>query len=87
MADGLFGLVVRVGEQSFRVKNPVHLVLYFRYLRFMPGGCVVYRTCPCSPSVVGPTMLNYQRYTDRPSRAREGINIMQGRYRLEVSDS
>ena len=74
----------RVGEASFRVKRNVHLVLYFRYLRFLPGGELVYRTCPHFPAAVAPTMANYERYVDRPANQREGVNLMKGRYRLDV---
>lgn len=43
---------LRAGITEWRVKNPVHLVAYFRYLRFYPGGRFLYRTSPEKPSKV-----------------------------------
>jgi len=85
--DGLYisrNTYLRVGEQSFRVKNPVHLVLYFRFMRFFPNGTLIYRTSPQSPVTVMPTMLNYQRYLTHKFNY-DGINISHGRYLLEPS--
>uniref|UniRef100_A0A061QUB9 F-box protein 9 n=1 Tax=Tetraselmis sp. GSL018 TaxID=582737 RepID=A0A061QUB9_9CHLO len=84
--DGIYvsrNTYLRVGEQSLYVKNPVHLVLYFRYLRFLPGGSLVYRTCPHVPSAAAPSMLNFARHVSRKGFSRDGVNIMEGRYRLE----
>lgn len=65
------------------MKNPVHLVLYFRFMRFFPNGTLIYRTSPQSPVTVMPTMLNYQRYLTHKFNY-DGINISHGRYLLEV---
>lgn len=85
--DGMYisrNTYLRVGEQGFRVKNPVHLVLYFRFMRFFPNGTLIYRTSPQFPIAVMPTMMNYQRYLTGKFN-HDGINISHGRYLLEPS--
>ena len=37
---------IRTGITEWRIKNPVHMVCYFRYLRFLPDGRFLYRTSP-----------------------------------------
>lgn len=47
--DGVFvsrNTYVRTGVSEWRREKPVHLCVYFRYLRFLPGGKFVYRTSP-----------------------------------------
>lgn len=47
--DGLFvsrNTYIRTGITEWRIKNPVHMVCYFRYLRFLPDGRFLYRTSP-----------------------------------------
>ena len=47
--DGVYvsrNTYIRTGITEWRVKNPVHLVCYYRYLRFFPTGDFAYRTCP-----------------------------------------
>ncbi len=53
--DGVYvsrNTYIRTGLTEWRVKNPVHLVCYYRYLRFLPDGTLLYRTSPEIPSKV-----------------------------------
>ena len=54
--DGLYvsrNTYIHVGVTEWKIKNPVHLVAYFRYLRFFPNGSLLSRTSP----EVRPTLL------------------------------
>lgn len=42
------------GIVEWRVRNACHLVAYYRYYRFLPGGTLLYRT---SPEVTPPDWL------------------------------
>ena len=47
--DGLYvsrNTYIRTGLTEWRIKNPVHLVTYFRYLHFFPDGTFTTRTSP-----------------------------------------
>ncbi|KAJ8762808.1 hypothetical protein K2173_022937 [Erythroxylum novogranatense] len=47
--DGLYvsrNTYIRSGIREWNVTNPVHLVCYFRYMRFYPSGRFLYRNCP-----------------------------------------
>ena len=47
--DGLYvsrNTYIRTGITEWRIRNPVHMVCYFRYLRFLPDGDFLYRTSP-----------------------------------------
>lgn len=47
--DGVYvsrNTYIRTGIPEWKVKNPVHLVCYYRYIRFLPNGTYVYRTSP-----------------------------------------
>lgn len=47
--DGLYvsrNTYIRTGLTEWRIKNPVHLVTYFRYLYFIPDGRFTTRTSP-----------------------------------------
>lgn len=47
--DGIYvsrNTYLRQGIVEWKVKNAVHLVLYFRYIRFFPDGTFSYRTSP-----------------------------------------
>lgn len=67
------------GVTEWRVKNPVHLVCYYRYFRFFPDGTFVYRTSPEVPVKVERSM----RTPFLRSRGDEGV--LRGRYVLRVS--
>lgn len=77
--DGLYvsrNTYIRTGVTEWRVKNPVHLVCYYRYFRFLPDGTFLYRT---SPEV----LVKVERSLRAPfvrSRADEGVQ--KGRYLL-----
>ena len=47
--DGIYvsrNTYIRTGVTEWKVKNPVHLVAYYRYYRFYNDGTLVYRTSP-----------------------------------------
>eukprot|EP00850_Spirogloea_muscicola_P017173 SM000145S00790 [mRNA] locus=s145:38717:41309:- [translate_table: standard] len=47
--DGVYvsrNTYVRTGIMEWSVRNPVHLVCYYRYLRFQPSGRFFYKTSP-----------------------------------------
>eukprot|EP01025_Chloroclados_australasicus_P037007 TRINITY_DN3769_c0_g1_i2.p2 TRINITY_DN3769_c0_g1~~TRINITY_DN3769_c0_g1_i2.p2 ORF type:complete len:309 (+),score=24.51 TRINITY_DN3769_c0_g1_i2:233-1159(+) len=69
---------IRRGQVEFHVHNPVHLVVYFRYIRFFPDGRVIYRTSPNPPDKVAKTMLHYPNL---PLKKHD--TLMVGRYRLK----
>lgn len=53
--DGLYvsrNTYIRTGIVHWEVKNPVHLVRYFRYYRFYQDGTFVYKTAPQTPEEV-----------------------------------
>ena len=62
--DGLYvsrNTYLRKGLTEWRYKNPVHLVTYFRYLRFLPDGGFITRTSPevnSSAPLVCPTQTD-----------------------------
>lgn len=60
------------------MKNPVHLVCYYRYFRFFPDGTLLYRTSPEVPVQVQRSMRTLVR-----NRMDEGV--LRGRYMLRVS--
>ena len=80
--DGLYvsrNTYLRTGIVEWRVKNPVHMVCYFRYYRFYPDGHLLYRTSPEVVSKVARTM------TDAPRKLKHDDTLTWGRYRLEVT--
>lgn len=47
--DGVYvsrNTYLRTGVTEWKVRNPVHLVCYYRYYRFFPDGKLLYRTSP-----------------------------------------
>ncbi|KAL2609824.1 hypothetical protein R1flu_028397 [Riccia fluitans] len=47
--DGIYvsrNTYIRQGITEWKNKNPVHLVCYYRYIRFYPGGKILYKTSP-----------------------------------------
>eukprot|EP01023_Acetabularia_acetabulum_P049229 TRINITY_DN5247_c0_g4_i1.p1 TRINITY_DN5247_c0_g4~~TRINITY_DN5247_c0_g4_i1.p1 ORF type:complete len:310 (-),score=32.50 TRINITY_DN5247_c0_g4_i1:1180-2109(-) len=67
---------LRRGQIEFHVRNPVHLVVYFRYLRFFSDGRVLYRTSPYPPDKIAKTMV----WT--PKTKNNHNTLMKGRYKL-----
>ncbi len=60
--DGLYvsrNTYIRTGLTEWRYKNPVHLVTYFRYLRFLPDGRFITRTSPEVTHLPNPTLVGY----------------------------
>ena len=86
--DGLYvsrNTYIRPGITEWKVRNPVHLVCYFRYLRFLPDGTLIYRTSPETVSKVARSMLAPKKVSLRPSgssRAASESSLQEGRYRL-----
>ena len=79
--DGVYvsrNTYIRTGLVEWRVRNPVHLVCYFRYLRFFPDGTLLYRTTPDIVANVASSMLAAGRGT------KQGQQVQGGRYRLTV---
>lgn len=80
--DGVYvarNTYVRMGAVEWRVKHAVHLVAYYRYLRFMPDGTILYRTSPDPVAKVARSLLH-------PSRRRQeagGGGPQHGRFKLQ----
>ncbi len=78
---------IRTGVVEWETRNAVHMVLFFRYMRFFPDGTFVYRTSPELPSKVCKLL---QMYSNRPSvvhglhprKAAEGVFV--GRWKQQV---
>ncbi|KAL3148629.1 hypothetical protein ABBQ38_014052 [Trebouxia sp. C0009 RCD-2024] len=80
--DGVYvsrNTYLRTGLVEWRVKNPVHLVCYFRYYRFFPDGQFVYRT---SPDVVRNAARSLQL---SPGKSRADSQVERGLWRLNGS--
>lgn len=59
--DGIYvsrNTYIRTGIPEWKVKNPVHLVCYFRYIRFLKDGTFYYRTSPHVLRQVARTLRN-----------------------------
>ncbi|KAF5735505.1 F-box protein 7-like isoform X1 [Tripterygium wilfordii] len=74
--DGLYvsrNTYIRVGVAEWRVTNPVHLVCYYRYLRFFPSGKFLYKNSSQKVKEVVKCM-NF--------RAPKGDGVFRGHYTL-----
>ncbi|KAK9808463.1 hypothetical protein WJX73_008501 [Symbiochloris irregularis] len=84
--DGVYvsrNTYIRTGITEWRVKNPVHLVCYYRYLRFFPAGDFAYRTCPETIAQVAASLEHLPNRRPR-GRSREGIaKVLAGRYAIK----
>ena len=84
--DGIYvsrNTYIRTGITEWRVKNPVHLVCYYRYLRFFPHGEFAYRTTPQTVAVVASSLEKLPR--ERGRGTSEGTEpVLRGRYRMLV---
>lgn len=57
--DGLYvsrNTYIRTGIVEWKITNPVHLVCYYRYLRFYPNGKFLYKTTPLRVKEVAKSM-------------------------------
>lgn len=80
--DGIYvsrNTYIRTGIVEWRVKNPVHLVCYYRYYRFFPDGQLLYRT---SPDVVSKVVSSLIRQPAGASK--KNAVVMTGQYQLKV---
>ncbi|KAL4551126.1 hypothetical protein Ndes2526B_g05436 [Nannochloris sp. 'desiccata'] len=79
---------IRTGATEWKVRNPVHLVAYYRYCRFFPDGTFLYRT---TPEVVGKVAKTMQKPTagasscsSRKSQQLSGdTGLHYGRYKID----
>lgn len=83
--DGIYvsrNTYIRTGIVEWRIKNPVHLVCYFRYLRFFPQGEFAYRTTPLPLSAVAPSLdkLPSDSAKHKPGGAEP---VLKGRFHLQ----
>lgn len=87
--DGIYvsrNTYLRQGIVEWKVKNAVHLVLYFRYIRFFPDGTFAYRTSPdplarVHKSLGAPPPTAAQR---AKRAAKEGDHVVQyGRFKQD----
>ena len=85
--DGLYvarNTYIRTGATEWKVRNPVHLVAYYRYCRFFPDGTFVYRTTPETVSKVAKSLLLYdgRARTTRNAHVKHEQAVNCGRYKL-----
>ncbi|EEF48332.1 protein with unknown function [Ricinus communis] len=74
--DGLYvsrNTYIRTGVREWTITNPVHLVCYYRYMRFLPSGRFLYKTSSHTVKEVVKCM-NY--------RASKADDVFTGRYTL-----
>ena len=75
----------RAGVSDWNTKHAVHLVAYYRYMRFLPGSRIVYRTSPDVVARVAKTLVPPAAALTRKSRRHErDDSLLTGRYRLDV---
>lgn len=85
--DGVYvsrNTYLRTGVAEWNVKNSVHLVLYFRYLRFFPDGTFSYRTSPDPLAKVHRSLAlaHTQRHAAQ-RRGRDGEHVHLGRFKQD----
>ena len=78
--DGVFvsrNTYVRTGVSEWRREKPIHICVWYRYLRFLPGGKFVYRTSAYPLKQVVKTL------TDHHQTGKRGHDVQHvGRYRF-----
>lgn len=82
--DGVYvsrNTYIRTGIPEWKVKNPVHIVCYFRYIRFLQNGTILYRTSP-------QTLAKVAKSLQSPSRndilqGKEDSKLFVGRYKIK----
>eukprot|EP00892_Ulva_mutabilis_P002722 jgi/Ulvmu1/12450/UM009_0102.1 len=80
--DGIYvsrNTYFRLGVVHWDVKNPVHLVVYYRYFRFFADGTLLVRTSADILKKVWPTLAKMPHYVPR------GDNRLPGRWKLQGS--
>lgn len=80
-SDGVYvsrNTYFRLGTVHWDVKNPVHLVVYYRYFRFFADGTVLTRTSPEPVSKVWNSLFRM------PEALTASDNRLQGRWQLRV---
>jgi len=89
--DGLYvsrNTYVRTGVVEWTRQKAVHLVVYYRYFRFFPGGALLYRTSPqqltrCVRAMAGPCSAYFDAAGEPVRNARaEGEHVFAGRWRM-----
>lgn len=69
---------IRVGIINLDCRNPVHLVVYYRYFRFFEDGTVLTRTSP------DPVSLVWKSLRTMPAVISKQDTRLPGRWRLKV---
>ena len=86
--DGVYvsrNTYIRTGVVEWRVKNPVHVVCYYRYLRFFPQGDFAYRTCPETLSQVAASLEYLPKRRGRGRGGQDGTEkVLAGKYKIKV---
>lgn len=80
--DGIYvsrNTYIRVGAVHWDIKNPVHLVVYYRYYRFFPDGTVLTRTSPQPVSNV------WRSLHHMPYSLEKGDSRLPGRWTIKGS--
>ena len=91
--DGVYvsrNTYIRTGVTEWKVKNPVHLVAYYRYYRFFKDGTLVYRTSPetlakVAKSLQGPAAGHLREESSScvaKSRKKGESTVFLGKWRL-----
>ena len=78
--DGIYvsrNSYIKTGIAEWRVKNPVHIVLYYRYIKFFPDGRFLYKT---TPQTVSKVARRLRRIPQGPSPAHGEDSVVVGRY-------
>ena len=79
--DGIYvsrNTYIKPGVTDWNNRNPVHLVCYFRYYRFLPTGDFLYKTTPAAPAVVAKTLSSVQKASKDPTCHR-GTLVFEGK--------
>ncbi|KAF9611250.1 hypothetical protein IFM89_028320 [Coptis chinensis] len=85
--DGIYvsrNTYIHVGVAEWKITNPVHLVCYFRYMRFFPSGRFFYKNSSQIVKDVAKSMTFHASKADSiPSRKREEADsVFSGHYTL-----
>ena len=87
--DGLYvsrNTYIHKGAAEWDVRNSVHLVCYYRYLRFFGDGTFLYKTTPNVVAKVAPMLLRRAPAEDserRSGRTHGADSVTRGRWKLK----